>query len=56
MMVWPILGHFLCSVVSLVTLSSPLNTLETNPKRVGENQLNPKIPQISQVYKIQKNP
>ena len=34
MLFWPILGHFWCSVVPLVTFSSNLNNLKTIKKKI----------------------
>ena len=34
MLTWPILGHFCCSVVTLVTFSGNLNNYEKNSKKI----------------------
>ena len=44
MLFWPILGHFWCLVVTLVTVSSYLSDFEKKRrKKIQTNSINPKI-------------
>ena len=38
MLFWPVLGHFWCSVLTLVTFISNLNNFEKNPKNIQKIQ------------------
>ena len=50
MLFWPILGHFWCPIVTLVTFSSKLSNFKKNPTSPKKN------PKKFKLKKIPKNP
>ena len=50
---WPILGHFWCPVVTLVTFSSNSSNFERNPKN---QKISKNLNKFKKIQKIQKNP